>query len=208
MNRREFVLSGAGLAAPDPQEPAGFRIGVVDLKSCFDPARYARMKEVAAELAAFRDRYSKEIQRLRKELAGLQEDVAGLSPATEMYVDKVRKAGHAEYDLKVLQEVGRRRSRELAKDLQARVYAEILRATRLAGERQMIDLVVRDGDARLTDDDEPLITREVLHHRNAIDLTPAVLDQLNADWAAAWVCDKCKRKVPAPACPDCGVRRP
>jgi Skp family chaperone for outer membrane proteins len=211
MNRREFVLSGAGLAAAEPQDPTGFRLGVVDLRACFDANRYARVKEVAVDLAALRDRYATEIQKLRKELAEHNDALAGLPPNGELYVDKVRKAGHAEYDIKVLQEVSRRRARDLAKELQSRVYAEILRATRIVGDRLKLDLVVKEGEPKLAEDDAEglaILTREVLHHRNAVDITAAVLDQLNTDWAAAWSCETCKRKVAPPACPDCGARRP
>ncbi|HEX7896920.1 MAG TPA: hypothetical protein VF950_04125 [Planctomycetota bacterium] len=208
MNRREFVLSGAVAAAG--QDAPGFRVGSVDLRLCYDPARYARVQEVAAEVAALRDRYAREVREKRKEQADFQDAASAAPPLSEIYVEKVRKAGHAEYDVKVLQEVSRRRVRELAKDLHARVYAEILRVTRSVGDRMKMNLVLREGEPRLADDDADglaMLTREVLHLGGAVDLTPAVLAQLNADWAAAWTCAACKRKVAPPACPDCGARR-
>lgn len=210
MNRREFVLGGAGLAAAEPQDPPGFKLGVVDLRACFDANRYARVKEVAAELAAARDRYAREIQKLRKDLAEHNDMLATLAPNSELYVDRVRKAGHAEYDIKVLQEIARRRARDLGRDLQSRLYTEILRVTRIVGDRLKLDLVVKEGEPKLAEDDGEslaMLTREVLHHRNAVDITSAVIDQLNADWAVAWLCERCKLKVAPPACPDCGARR-
>ena len=209
MNRREFVLSGAVAAAA--QDAPGCRVGSVDLRLCFDPARYARVQEVAGDVAALRDRYAREIREKRKEQADFQDAAAAAPPLSEMYVEKIRKAGHAEYDVKVLQEVSRRRVRELTLDLRSRVYAEILRVTRVVGERMKLHLVLREGEPRLADDDADglsLMTREVLHVGGAVDLTPAVLAQLNADWAAAWTCAACGRKVAPPACPDCGARRP
>ena len=51
-------------------------------------------------------------------------------------------------------------------------------------------------------------SRDVLYHTDALDVTPQVFARLNADWAKAWKCAACGRKVADEKCPDCGVRRP
>ena len=77
-----------------------------------------------------------------------------------------------------------------------------------------LDLVLRVDEPRLQEDDaesnavQRIASREVLFHQDALEITPQVLARLNGDWAKAWTCVACKRKLADEKCPDCGAKRP
>jgi rubrerythrin len=75
-----------------------------------------------------------------------------------------------------------------------------------------LDLVLRSDEPRAPEEEpeaqQRAASRDVLFHQDSLDVTAPVLERLNADWAKAWTCEDCKRKVADPKCPDCGKNRP
>jgi Skp family chaperone for outer membrane proteins len=209
-SRRTFLAGGALMAAVPQAAAAALRVGVVNVRTCFEKDKYARMAESLEELAGFRDQLANEMQELQRKIAGLTDQMAAASPKGELYVDKLRLRSHAEYDLKLLQEVARRKLRERVSDLETRIYADLRRVIAQIARAQNLDLVLRVDEARLHEEDpeQRPVSREVLFHAEALDFTAQVVARLNGDWAKAWRCGACKRKVADEKCPDCGAKRP
>lgn len=214
VSRREFLAGGAVLAGGAEQAPpAAFRIGVVNVRTCFEKDKYARMAESLEDLGKLRDDIHLQAKELQAKIASLSEQMSKAAVNGDFYVDKVRLRAHAEYDLKLLQEVARRKVRDRVSDLESRVYADLRRVVAQIARAQNLDLVLRVDEPRLQEEDPDLnaaqrVSREVLFHRDAMDVTAEVVAALNADWAKAWRCEPCKRKVADDKCPDCGAKRP
>jgi Skp family chaperone for outer membrane proteins len=215
--RRSFLVGGLTLAgrvkAGGQDPPPGPKLGVVALRSCFDKTKYARMAELAEDLVKLKNDLDKENRDLQKRIADLSEQMEAAKNSPELFVDKLRLRAHAEYDLKLQGEVGKRRATARVADVETRVFADVRRiVSELAGDLQL-DLVLRVDDVRLPEEDpqtapgDRIAAREVLFHREALDLTAKVLARLNKDWANAWTCGACKRKVGNEKCPDCGAKR-
>ncbi len=213
IGRRAFLAGGlavsSGAARQDP--PAPLRIGVLRIRACFDRAQYARIAEALQELSRARDSLAAESEALRRkaETAGRDaEDLKGKRPDLQM--EKLRLRGQAEGELKALQEAGRRRLLERAHDLDARIHREIRRVAALVAGDRGLQLVLRDDDPRSpleTDGPAPAADRAtLLFHAPALDITPAVVERLNAEWNKAWSCATCRRKVTEEKCPDCASR--
>jgi len=213
-SRRSFLAGGAALAAVEQAAPVQHRIGVVDIRACFDKDKHVRMVESLDELGQFRGQLAREIEETQKKIASLTEQMNGASSKGDLYVEKLRLRGHAEYDLKVLQEVARRKLRDRLTDLETRVYADLRRVIAQVAKARNLDLVLRVDEPRLQEEDpeqaalQRNASRDVLFHADALDVTPQVLARLNAEWAKAWTCAACKRKVADEKCPDCGAKRP
>jgi Skp family chaperone for outer membrane proteins len=203
--RREFLAGAAVLCATGPASQAAgaaVQVGVVDVRSCFDPKNYVRIQEVADEAKEIRDRFAKEAADLNAKVAALSKMMDGLSKASELHLERVLQRARHEADLRVLQDALPRKIREL----EVRVLNEIRRVVALVARGQKLDLVLQAEEPRL-DGVEPM-ARSVLFHSGAIDVTPQVLAALNAEWKAAWPCPKCARKAAGPQCPDCGAAKP
>ncbi|HVE42910.1 MAG TPA: OmpH family outer membrane protein [Planctomycetota bacterium] len=215
-SRRGFLSGGLALAGglgPSGQgAPAPLRVGVVNVRRCFEKERYVRMKEGLEELGKLRDALTQEGEELQKKIAALA-DLMGRTPRNgELYVEKLRQRAHAEYDLKLLQEVGSRKVRDRLGDLELRIHADLRRAVAQVARALQLDLVLRADEPRVPEEDpeaqQRAASRDVLFHQESLDVTTPVLERLNADWAKAWTCETCKRKVAEPKCPDCGKNRP
>ena len=217
-SRRGFLagsLALAGRASVSEQNgPNPLKLGVVNVRSCFDKDKYSRMAEAMEELGNFRLQLTQEAVELQKKIAVLTEKMEGAPTQGELYVEKLRLRAHAEYDLKLLQEVARRKMRDRVSDLEMRVYSDLRRVVAQVARAQNVDLVLRVDEPRLQEEDPEVAaslrgaSHEVLFHRDALDLTAQVLAGLNADWAKAWSCPACKRKVADDKCPDCGAKKP
>jgi Skp family chaperone for outer membrane proteins len=215
-SRRGFLSGGlalaGGLGTPEQGAPAALRVGVVKIRSCFEKEKYVRMKEGLEELGKLRDEITQEGVELQKRITALADLMNRTPRNAELYVDKLRQRAHAEYDLKLLQEVGSRKVRDRLNDLEFRVHGDIHRVVAQVARTMNLDLVLRADEPRLQEEELEVSqragSRDVLYHQDALDITAPVLVGLNADWAQAWTCEVCKRKVADPKCPDCGKNRP
>ena len=216
--RRSFLAGGlaiAGRAGAVQQEalPAS-RLGVVNLRACFDKTKYTRMAELAEDLVKLKNDLDRESRDLQKRIADLTELMDAAKNSPELFLEKFRLRAHAEYDLKLQVEVSKRRMNGRVADVEARVYADVRRVVSDLARDLKLDLVLRGDDVRLPEEDpqansgERISARGVLFNREGLDLTPQVLARLNQDWAKAWTCTACKRKVGDEKCPDCGAKRP
>jgi len=217
-SRRTFLAGGLALAGRmergEQNAPPPPKLGVVNLRACFDKTKYARMAELSEDLVKVKNDLEREGRELQKRIADLTEvmDTARNSP--ELFLEKFRLRAHAEYDLKLLAEVGKRRMSARAADVETRIYADVRRVVSDLGRQLGLDLVLRADDVRLPEEDpqshsgDRIAAREVLFNREELDLTSQVLARLNKDWAAAWTCGPCRRKVGDEKCPDCGAKRP
>ena len=172
------------------------------------------MAEMAEDLVKLRTELGREGQELQKRIRDLNEQMDAVKNTSELFLEKFRLRGHAEYDLKLLQEVSKRKIGARVADVEARIYADVRRVVAALARRLGLDLVLRADDVRLPEEDpqansgERIAAREVLYNREALDLTAQVLARLNQDWAAAWTCGACKRKGTDEKCPECGAKRP
>ena len=215
-SRRGFLSGGLGLAGAwggAPQGvPAAPRIGVVNVRRCFEKDGYARMKEGMEELGTLREAFTREGEELQKKIAALADVMTRTPRSGDLYVEKLRQRAHAEYDLKLLQEVATRKVRDRLNDLEFRVQGDLRRVVAQVARGLELDLVLRADDPRPPEEELEAslrsATRDVLFHSDALDITSPVLARLNADWVQAWTCADCKRKVVDPKCPDCGKNRP
>ncbi|MBV8878471.1 MAG: OmpH family outer membrane protein [Planctomycetaceae bacterium] len=214
--RRAFLAGGLAAAgwvrAGEQAAVPALTLGVVNLRACFDKSKYARMAELAEDLGKLKNELVQEGQVLQKRINELTEQMDGAKGGSELYLEKLKLRAHAEYDLKLLAEVSKRKVSARVAEGETRIYADVRRAVAALARQLGVDLVLRSDEGRLPEEDPQansgIGAREVLFHRDALDLTAQVLGRLNQDWAKAWTCAACRRKVADEQCPDCGAKRP
>jgi Skp family chaperone for outer membrane proteins len=173
--------------APAAQEakPA-FRLGVVNLKTCFDKEKYDRIKEVEEELKKLADEYKKQVEDLQKKEDTLKEHLKGLDPRQSLYQEKLFQLRRTQNDLKLTQEIGKARITEHYTDAKRAVFNEIQRVVDLVGKDQKFDLILRVEEPQLQEQDEinistQIISRVVLYANETVDITQMVLKRLNEE---------------------------
>lgn len=205
------VLAAASRPAQEGKPP--LKIGVINLKTCFEKEKYDRIRDVDADVQKMVEDHKKEVAELEKQIKNLKEQLEALDPGQLLYTEKLKLLRRAESDLKITRDAGQNRFRDQYSEIKIELYNEIRRVVSLVGQEQKFDLILRVEEPELKDDDpegvnQRISSRVVLYNQDSLDLTPAVLDRLNQEWKLRWECPKCKKKATGAACPACGAKKP
>jgi Skp family chaperone for outer membrane proteins len=221
------LSTALGAQTPRPQDgKESFKLGVVNLKTCFDPKHYDRIKEVDVDLQKMADEYTKKIQDIEKRIVELRERYESLPRDSALRAEKILQLRRAEVDLKFEKEYGRARYLDYYSERKIEIYNEIRRVVTLIAAEQKFDLVLRIETPTLEEQDTETVSqrinnRVVLFYHDSVDITPAVVKRLNDEWAKAkvapaangaeWECPLCKKKNKGDACtatPGCKGKKP
>jgi Skp family chaperone for outer membrane proteins len=172
------------------QEGKAFKLGVVNLRTCFDKEKYERVKDVDVELQKLAEEFAKKLQDIEKEMERLQEQVKGLPPGSKLRQEKLAQLKRREADLKIERDLGKSLYLDFYGDKKIEIYNEIRRVVDLIGKEQKFDLVLRIEQPLLDEQDNETVTqrinnRVVLFHAEGLDITAAVVERLNAEYKKA-----------------------
>jgi Skp family chaperone for outer membrane proteins len=181
--------SGVALAeTPGEQEKTSFKLGVVNLRICFDKDKFERVKEVDVELQKLADDYAKRIQEIEKKMVQLKEQIEGLPAESKLRADKILQMRRLETDLKFEKEYGKAQYLDFYSDKKIEIYNEIRRVVALIAQEQKYDLILRVEAPGLSDQQDPenvtqrINNRVVLYSHDSVDITTVVLERLNAEY--------------------------
>jgi Skp family chaperone for outer membrane proteins len=183
-----FLAAGAGVASAQDKDKAPFKLGVVNLRICFDKDKYERVKEIDAELQKLADDYAKRIQEIEKKMVQLKEQVEGLPPESKLRADKILQMRRLETDLKFEKEYGKAQYLDFYSDKKIEIYNEIRRCVALIAQEQKFDLILRVESPTLSDQQDPenvtqrINNRVVLFSHENVDITGMVVERLNAEY--------------------------
>jgi len=180
------LATGAG-AEQDKDKPP-FKLGVVNLRTCFDKDKFERVKEIDAELQKLADDYAKRIQEIEKKMVQLKEQVDGLPPESKLRADKILQLRRLETDLKFEKEYGKAQYLDFYSDKKIEIYNEIRRVVGLIAQEQKYDLILRIEAPTLNDQQDPenvtqrINNRVVLYSHESVDITNLVVERLNVEY--------------------------
>jgi len=185
-----ILALGAGAAsAQDKDKP--FKLGVVNLRICFDKDKYERVKEIDTELQKLADDFAKKIQEIEKKMIQLKEQIEGLPAESKLRADKILQMRRLEADLKFEKEYGKAQYLDFYSDKKIEIYNEIRRVVALIAQEQKFDLILRVESPTLSDQQDPenvtqrINNRVVLYSHDSVDITASVLERLNAEFKKA-----------------------
>ena len=223
----------AALAAParaqdKPDGKTTFKLGVVNLKTCFEKDKYDRIKDIDGDLQKMADAYAKKLQDLEKRMVELREQIESLQRDSPLRAEKILQLRRAETDLKFEKEYGRAKYLDYYSDRKIEIYNEVRRVVTMIAQEQKYDLILRVEAPHLDEQDPETVAqrinnRVVLYSHDSVDITAAVLKRLNEEWAkhkaaaasgaGEWECAGCKKKNKAAdaactATKDCKGKKP
>ena len=190
-----LLAVGSGLAPapafagePQDKDKPGFKLGVVNLRICFDKDKYERVKEIDSDLQKLADEYAKKIQDIEKKMVQLKEQIEGLPAESKLRADKILQMRRLEADLKFEKEYGKAQYLDFYSDRKIEIYNEIRRVVALIAQEQKFDLILRVESPTLSDQQDPenvtqrINNRVVLYSHESVDITNLVLERLNAEY--------------------------
>jgi len=182
------VGAGAAVAGEQDKDKPTFKLGVVNLRTCFDKDKFERVKEIDTELQKLADEYAKKIQEIEKKMVQLKEQVDGLPHESKLRADKILQLRRLETDLKFEKEYGKAQYLDFYSDKKIEIYNEIRRVVGLIAQEQKYDLILRVEAPTLNDQQDPenvtqrINNRVVLYSHESVDITTMVVERLNAEY--------------------------
>ena len=182
------LAAAAGTASAQDKDKPAFKLGVVNLRTCFDKDKFERVKEIDADLQKLADDYAKRIQEIEKKMVQLKEQVEGLPPESKLRAEKILLLRRLETDLKFEKEYGKAQYLDFYSDKKIEIYNEIRRVVDLIAKEQKFDLILRMEAPTLNDQQDPenvtqrINNRVVLYHHESVDITTLVVERLNAEY--------------------------
>lgn len=223
------ALTPSRALAQDKQDgKTPFKLGVVNLKTCFEKDKYDRIKDIDVDLQKMADAYAKKLQEIEKRMLDLRDQIESLPREAPLRAEKILQLRRAETDLKFEKEYGRTKYLEYYSDRKIEIYNEVRNVVKMIAQEQKFDLILRVEAPMLEEQDPETVTqrinnRVVLYNHESVDITPLVLKRLNEEWAkqkaagpppaAEWDCPVCKKKNKAAdagctATKDCKGKKP
>ncbi|MDP6957837.1 MAG: OmpH family outer membrane protein [Planctomycetota bacterium] len=182
-----ILLMTSGMQdAPKEQKP--LKIGVVNLKHCFDKDRYERIQALDVELQALAGEYAKGVEGTRKKIENIRMQLEGLTPELKSYWDKANELKQAEAELEFKRKYGKQQYLGRLVGLQVEVYSEITRIVEIYAKEKGYDLILRvdepnlDKEKDLNSISQRISSRVILYHSNTVDVTDAIVDLLNQEY--------------------------
>jgi Skp family chaperone for outer membrane proteins len=168
--------------------PKTFKLGVVNLKTCFERDKYDRIKDVDEELKVKAGEHTKRQAEIQKKMETLEEQIKQLPRGSSLQVEKLRLFKMAETEAKLEKEFGRAQYLEFYNDRKIEVYNKVRDAVDKVGKEGKFDLILRIEAPQLDENDpesptQRINSRVVLFSNESVDITDVVLKALNADYA-------------------------
>lgn len=182
------LAAGSSPAVAQDKDKSSFKLGVVNLRICFDKDKYERVKEIDTELQKLADDYAKRIQEIEKRMVQLKEQIEGLPAESKLRAEKILQMRRYETDLKFEKEYGKAQYLDFYSDRKIEIYNEIRRVVALIAQEQKFDLILRVESPTLSDQQDPenvtqrINNRVVLYSHESMDITAIVLERLNAEY--------------------------
>ena len=182
-----ILAAGSGVVVAQEKDKS-FKLGVVNLRICFDKDKYERVKEIDTELQKLADDYAKRIQEIEKKMVQLKEQIEGLPAESKLRAEKILQMRRFETDLKFEKEYGKAQYLDFYSDRKIEIYNEIRRVVAMIAQEQKFDLILRIEAPTLSDQQDPenvtqrINNRVVLYSHDSVDITATVLERLNAEY--------------------------
>jgi Skp family chaperone for outer membrane proteins len=223
------ALASPARAQDGSQDGKGhFKLGVVNLKTCFEKDKYDRIKEIDTDLQKMADAYARKLQDIEKKMLDLKDRIESLPREGALRAELILQARRAETDYKFEKEYGRTKYLEYYSDRKIEIYNKVREVVAAIALEHKFDLILRVEAPLLEEQDPETVTqrinnRVVLYNHENVDITPLVLKRLNEEWAKTkalaaaagvdWECSVCKKKNKAAdaacaATKDCKGKKP
>jgi Skp family chaperone for outer membrane proteins len=166
-----------------------FKVGVVNLKECFNPEKYDRIRDIDALLRKEFQKYSDSLMEVKKKIDVLQLKLDGLTREMPLYWEYLGQIKQAETEFEFKKKHGRLQYLQTFNQHQLRVYNEIRRVVALYARDNGFDLVLRVETPSLDPEEDAapsaaaqIQSRLVLYHSEALDITDDVIQLLKREY--------------------------
>lgn len=188
-----LALAGALFVAAAPQDGgtttvaaprAELKIGVVDLKQCFDSAKYDRIRDEERKYKSFVEVLSKEVDDAENAVAQKDKEIESARNIEELRNQFIQERGVLAYKAKMITEINKQKAMNEYQRVQMDIYNGIRAVIEEYGKANDFDMIFKIDEPMLDEGSVESVSkrinnRPVLFHSADLDITVEVLKKLN-----------------------------
>lgn len=160
------------------------KIGVVDLKQCFDGSKYDRIRDEERQYKGFVEVLSKEVDEADKAVQQKDKDIEMAKNTPQLRDQFIQERGVLAYKAKMVTELGKQKAMVEYQRVQMDIYNGIRAVIEEYGRTHGYDMIFKVDEPMLDEGSVESVSkrinhRPVLYHNPSLDITPDVLKELN-----------------------------
>lgn len=163
-------------------EEGPLKVGVVDIRKVYES--YERASDFRDRIQQKKSEAQSKIQDISDELSQIQEELNDLEPLSELWKKRARKFYQLKSERKMMQDLWKQDTKKLLSETSAEIYQNIRDTIADYGEENDYDLILKVnksaiGSGEISDVNQQIATRGVLHFTDQMDLTKKITTILN-----------------------------
>lgn len=163
----------------------GIKIGVVDISRVFE--KYERRKDLDQELKDLEKKFQDEINKKKKDIINLDEETQLLDLGSESRRKNEELLERKNVELEGYAKFAERQLLRRYKESFETIYDAVVKGVETIGSKEGFDLIIKKEEPELksgqiSDLQFKIGIRTVLYHSKAVDVTPKVIEVLNAHY--------------------------
>src|SRR5688572_26693584 len=181
------VAFTGGVGAQDGGPAKPLKIAVINLTDCMSQEHTDLAKELRGRLESENKDAKEEIAKLRKKAEELKQRAGAVEEGSDFYLQLVKDYNMAEAEVKIATEMNQRKLMAAQYKYNTQLYNEARAMVQKVAETMKMDLVLRADDGEPLNDKQEMtmqrnLVRIVLYNSPAVDITTAVVKELNDDY--------------------------
>jgi len=164
---------------------AGLKIGVVNLKQCFDAKKYRRIPDAESEYKAFVITLQEEINALKQRERDIQAEYELAKDMPKLQEEKYMELQEIRMKIEMVGKFNQQKALGKYQSIQMDIYNGVRAVVDQYGRDNGFDLIIKVDEPKLEEDSPESVsrrisTRPVLYANATLDITDKIVDQLNA----------------------------
>lgn len=183
-----IVLVSAGKSPAHTNQDKTLKVGVVNMKDCFDDKNCKRVAMLQKELNDMKEKIQSELQDLKKQGDSLASKLKDATPGGPLARKFRAELAEIQAKMKAKDEVGKVELQEFWRKARGEVYDEVCKAAEVVAKSRGLDIVLKDDQSAPNEPEEEklavpsdmkIVYRAVLFYSEKLDITKEVLEELN-----------------------------
>ena len=166
---------------PAKAEAEDFKIGIVDISKVFE--KYNKRIDLDQQLKEQEKEFQDEINKKRKEMIDLDEETQLLDLGSESRSKNEELLERKNVELEGYAKFAERQLLKKYKDFFQNTYDEVVKKVKEIGKQENFDLIIKREDPDLESGQIKIGIRTVIYHSKAVDITPSIIESLNAAYS-------------------------
>ncbi len=180
-----FVLTTGFSNVISQNDQANLKVGVVDIQEVYNS--YDRAEDFTQQIQDKKEEAQNEIKDLNEQMKQVREELNDIEPLSDLWKKRAKKFYQLKSERQMMQDIWKQDTQKLLSQTSTKIYEEIRKVVEDYGEKNNFDLILKAnkspiGSGNISDINQRIASRSVLHFKNKMDLTDKITTILNEEY--------------------------